>query len=475
MIKEDDQSDEPMRKAVRPHFKPRSLKTTGSCGWLLCPKRPSRGHRRRQQCARIEGNTKFDHQPDWNWLNHQLKSVYRANRFERQMRPSSSPLYFAALPLTKAEASAAVVDEIEQPSAASTTTTLSSTSSLEATSQMEAAAPEYGLESQRKWQEDKNPGGSDGNHIGKEKQEHNYDDAFGGEFKDIIDAAVQVVASNISVVNGIVKSEHDDKNSAAPPNIIEVVDAMEEHLGEFQEDVVVVTAAARSNSYVTNDLGEEYHEAARDTDISESVGESQGLPGEEVKVAPISQRVVGESLVVSTSVPSSGMDTNGNEDFAATSSQQPPTTTTTKGFQGWRYRLQSILRLQRRKEGAERSTSRKLLPSSEPQKPASTPLAATSSRATHSDNQSGEEGGQQEGLDELQDAEAATSKELNKELSEEEEYLPLSYTLSTSNTAAAVVVTEEAYLESTTLQLDRGEQHLLSFLQFCTSITAAWL
>ena len=61
-------------RRIWPSFIPRSLRTTGPCHWILC----SAKRLGQMKCNRIPGNKTFTHQTDWKWTNHRLAWVRKA-------------------------------------------------------------------------------------------------------------------------------------------------------------------------------------------------------------------------------------------------------------------------------------------------------------------------------------------------------------------------------------------------------------
>ena len=84
-------------RMARPFFKPRSLKTTGSCHWILC------STRRKRKCSQIDGDAAF---PALSFR-HKLNSVKVSTRAKMASKTDSATVFYEAaaqaLPLVKTD------------------------------------------------------------------------------------------------------------------------------------------------------------------------------------------------------------------------------------------------------------------------------------------------------------------------------------------------------------------------------------
>ena len=85
-------SEKKPRKAPKlTPFRPRSLRTSGPCQWLLCSsgKIPNRLKDYRKHCSRIPANVSFQHHSQWKWINHHklllVRPLFRRSKKNSQV------------------------------------------------------------------------------------------------------------------------------------------------------------------------------------------------------------------------------------------------------------------------------------------------------------------------------------------------------------------------------------------------------
>ena len=95
-----------IRRVNQVGVKPRSVKTTGTCEWILCSRsNPSK------KCSKVPGNAELPHQSEWKWVDHELAFVRLLTDSDVRNRPN-----LEALPLkTSRQTTAAAPDDFNEP------------------------------------------------------------------------------------------------------------------------------------------------------------------------------------------------------------------------------------------------------------------------------------------------------------------------------------------------------------------------